>query len=85
MNAQEFCYWLQGFFELSDTCSLSPKQVEMIRKHLSLVFIDVTSGDREGPFAARFLERGLDSTTSPPPNEFLGGTICSPQAPRTYC
>jgi hypothetical protein len=43
MNAQEFAYWLQGFFELTeDDKQLTKKQVKIIRDHLSLVFKKVT-------------------------------------------
>lgn len=43
MKATEFCYWLQGYFEISDASSkagrsLSDEQVELIQKHLALVF-----------------------------------------------
>lgn len=52
MNAQEFAYWLQGFFELNEEDkSLTKKQVKIIRDHLSLVFKKVTPdrnvGDKE--------------------------------------
>lgn len=39
MKSTEFCYWLQGFFELSDSKELTPKQVECIKNHLNLVFV----------------------------------------------
>jgi len=40
MKSVEFCYWLQGFFELTDeTPQLSPKQVAAIKAHLNMVFI----------------------------------------------
>ena len=44
MKSTEFCYWLQGFFEISnaDDPSMKPltsSQVEMIQRHLNLVFI----------------------------------------------
>lgn len=39
MKSTEFAYWLQGFFELSETNSLSERQTEMIKNHLKLVFI----------------------------------------------
>lgn len=44
MNEREFCYWLQGFFELSgeDVVDLSAEQVQIIKDHLSLVFKKVT-------------------------------------------
>lgn len=39
MNANEFFYWLQGFFELTDdpTAALSAVQAECITKHIALV------------------------------------------------
>lgn len=40
MKAIEFCYWLQGYFELSewpDVTALQAKQVACIRAHLALV------------------------------------------------
>jgi hypothetical protein len=44
MNEREFCYWLQGLLELSDTKTLDEKQVKIIRDHLNLVFTKVTPG-----------------------------------------
>ena len=41
MNTQDFCYWLQGYFELAMTPTkegLTPQQVEVIKEHLQLVF-----------------------------------------------
>jgi len=38
MTSREFAYWLQGFFEISGSKELTPKQVELIKKHLNLVF-----------------------------------------------
>ncbi len=42
MNAQDFTYWLQGFFEMTPKNELSEEQVKMIREHLALVFNKVT-------------------------------------------
>lgn len=40
MKAVEFCYWLQGCFEISNPIGgLSPEQVDIIQKHLNMVFI----------------------------------------------
>jgi hypothetical protein len=61
MKAVEFCYWLQGFFELlnaefealampSQSKQLHESQVEMIERHLALVFkhdIDPKAGTPE--------------------------------------
>lgn len=42
MTPVNFCYFLQGFFEISEAeneeISLTPEQVKMIRAHLNLVF-----------------------------------------------
>ena len=38
MTARDFCYWLQGYMELSPTKSLSLHQIQEVQKHLSLVF-----------------------------------------------
>lgn len=42
MTTEQFCYWLQGFFELTETDKLSEKQVLMIKEHLNLTFNKVT-------------------------------------------
>lgn len=42
MTSRDFCFWLQGFFEIGDsgaTCqSLNADQITTIRRHLALVF-----------------------------------------------
>lgn len=46
MAPQEFCYWLQGFFELKKTIDhcdgATPETMQMIEDHLKLVFDKVT-------------------------------------------
>lgn len=39
MKSVEFCYWLQGMFELSKPESLTAEQTELIKKHLHMVFV----------------------------------------------
>lgn len=44
MTAVNFCYWLQGFFEIREAAGdpsgvVNSKQVEIIKRHLSLVFV----------------------------------------------
>ena len=42
MKATEFCYWLQGYFELHGDIGaegLSKRQVDLIQNHLALVFV----------------------------------------------
>ena len=45
MTPQEFCFWLQGFFELTGTRKLTEAQVATMRDHLALVF-DKQTPDR---------------------------------------
>ena len=42
MNAQEFCYWLQGPAELNPEWVPSPEQWQSIKDHLQTVFVKVT-------------------------------------------
>ena len=49
MKAVEFCYWLQGYFELTTEDELELEQIETIKKHLALVFkheIDPSYGNQ---------------------------------------
>lgn len=39
MTSRDFCYWLQGAFEVNGSKEMSAEQVECVKKHLSLVFI----------------------------------------------
>lgn len=50
MTSQEFCYFLQGLFELGKPKSLDEEQTELIKRHLNLVFIhdiDPKAGDED--------------------------------------
>lgn len=49
MTTRDFCYWLQGMFELTGVTSLDPRQVQTIRNHLDLVFVhDIDTPDPTG-------------------------------------
>lgn len=39
MKSRDFCYWLQGLFEVGELTELNAKQVATIRQHLNMVFI----------------------------------------------
>lgn len=47
MTPEQFTYWLQGYFEISDSNMLSHKQVQIIKDHLALVFNKVTPDRKE--------------------------------------
>jgi len=38
MTSRDFCYWLQGHFEISNCSELDKPQTEMVKRHLALVF-----------------------------------------------
>jgi len=39
MTSRDFCYWLQGYFELENPDSIDAPTAQLIQKHLSMVFI----------------------------------------------
>lgn len=39
MSSVQFCFWLQGFFEMTNATTMTPQQVELVKKHLAMVFI----------------------------------------------
>ncbi len=51
MTSRDFCYWLQGFFEIAKPQEgLSQEQLKMIQNHLNMVFIheiDPSMGDQQ--------------------------------------
>ena len=51
MTARDFCYWLQGKLEIDGEAKpLSASQVEIIARHLGMVFahdIDPKAGDKK--------------------------------------
>lgn len=49
MTTRDFAYWLQGFFEISNTNKLTPNQVQEIKNHLQLVFKKETPDISEYP------------------------------------
>lgn len=57
MTSRDFCYWLQGFFEITNPQpqELSKLQIAMIRRYLALVFkheIDPSIPDPTGELQA---------------------------------
>ena len=50
MTSRDFTFWLQGFFELTESNQLTERQVQLIKQHLNLVFIhdiDPSMGDEQ--------------------------------------
>jgi hypothetical protein len=63
MTPENFVYWLQGYFELSDACyplmksplagSLGGDQIQIIKDHLKLV-LEKKTPDKKLPFSLNF-------------------------------
>jgi hypothetical protein len=89
MTSREFCYWLQGSFELRDAGSLqgdpqalNAEQVQMIKNHLNLVFkheIDPSYGSPEKQAELQAVHDGLDALVTlekkQPSQSFHGGPL----------
>lgn len=66
MTSEQFCYWLQGYFELKKTIDhrdgATPETMKMIEEHLQTVFSKVTPTHQpptlgvSGQFDVRTLE-----------------------------
>ena len=53
MTARDFCYWLQGVFEVHKATTLNEEQVTIIKNHLGLVFAhDIDTPDPTGKLQA---------------------------------
>lgn len=42
MTPENFCYWLQGVFEVSNPQEMNKAQLDVVKEHLQLVFNKVT-------------------------------------------
>lgn len=65
MTSRDFCYWLQGLFELSEPRQLSVEQTTMVRRHLALVFeheIDPSAGPPEKQAELSAIHEGLSES-----------------------
>lgn len=73
MKSSEFCYWLQGYFEINGESGkgLTPLQAERVRRHLALVFIhelddQADGGDVEVKAALQAIHDGAQKPAKPP-------------------
>jgi hypothetical protein len=75
MKASEFCYWLQGFFEIENernpNVDLTKKQADVIQRHLALVFkhdIDPSQGTPEHQAELQAIHDGKSKIGGTGPN-----------------
>lgn len=49
MTSRDYCFWLQGWFELNNPTTINAAQTELMKQHLNLVFkheIDPSMGNQ---------------------------------------
>lgn len=62
MNTEQFCYWLQGLFEVGNIKTLDETQVQIIKDHLNLVFKKTTPYLKEEKIDLKELQRELEKS-----------------------
>lgn len=70
MKATEFCYWLQGLFEIHNTIQLNSNQVDLIKKHLQMVFLHEKNPSKHFDFC-KFLDGYLKFSNIKDIDEFV--------------
>jgi len=50
VTPRDFCYWLQGFFEINNPITIDPIELDIIKDHLKLVFRKETPDRSVVPF-----------------------------------
>lgn len=71
MKASEFCFWLQGLFELDNPQELNARQTTVIKRHLALVFkhdIDPSQGTPEHQAELQAIHDGKPQISGTGPN-----------------
>jgi len=74
MTSRDFCYWLQGIFEVADPKQLDERATAQIKAHLAMVFvheIDPSMGDAEHQAK---LDAAHASTPPKKPHPPIGGS-----------
>lgn len=74
MTSRDFCYWLQGYFEIAladgqHTVFLTPAQINTLKSHLAMVFrheIDPSMGDQEHQTELNEIHEGGSVTPQTP-------------------
>ena len=63
MTSRDFCYWLQGYFEISKAPMIGFEEADIVKRHLALVFLHEI--DPEIPDPKRTLQATHDGTHTP--------------------
>ena len=68
MTSRDFCYWLQGYFELENPNGIENNKVKIIRDHLKMVFVhetDPSHGDKTHQQKLDTIHQGLETFYTP--------------------
>jgi quinol-cytochrome oxidoreductase complex cytochrome b subunit len=66
MTSNDFCNWLKGYLDLTENTAMTSKQLEMVKRHLAMVFkyeIDPSYGNDE-------VQQKLNKIHNEPFNEY---------------
>ena len=73
MTSRDFCFWLQGHLELSDGAALNATKVDLIKRHLALVFKHEIDPAMGGPAHQAALNAVHNSHACAPVTSAVGG------------
>ena len=86
MTSRDFCYWLQGYFEIGDKVPQPPEphggyglngdQLECIKRHLAMVFVHEIDPSFGGPEK----QAKLDAAHAPTGNPLIDHPKSKPSA-----
>ena len=69
MNERDFYYWLRGYFELTETDSLTSSQVAVIKEHMELVAKKMTTISVNDKLTDKNRREILDAWSAPRTNQ----------------
>jgi hypothetical protein len=78
MTSRDFCYWLQGFFEVGKPKALNVNQVNQVKAHLALVFkheIDPSAGGPDVQKILNEIHQAAEKPKPPPRHECPATTV----------
>lgn len=76
MTSRDFCYWLQGLYELGKPVTLDADQTAAVKAHLALVFkheIDPSAGGPDVQAALNKIHEGAKPPQTDPGAQEFGG------------
>jgi hypothetical protein len=81
MTSRDFCFWLQGMFELTSPGMINIEQTKIIKKHLDMVFLHEIDPSMGGIAH----QQKLDVTHKPVVPDFPLGFPQGPGEPVARC